>query len=559
MESNAANGSRGETNGVSKQQRQQMVVPSEEEFLGPQALVNRREYLRLIEQALSRLGFPEVAAELERRSGVQLHSAAVVEFQQGLLAGRWERSLELLPSLIAEASSEARKLVHFLILEQKLLELLEAGETETAMWCLRRELQPLGVNTAQLHSLSMLLLCPSSEDLKTRAVWAGAGPASRAGLMDKVQALVPPSVMVPSGRLEELVEQALRAQVSACLFHNAQQQSLSLLGDYTCGREQLPSETMQVLDEHTDEVWDVGFSHNGRMLASASKDGTAIIWSIGSDRLVTRMHTLTGHEDALAFLSWSPSDEHLLTCSSDRTVRLWEVSSGRCLHVFRKHTDQVTAAAWMPDGKRIVSGGLDKHIFMWDLNGQELHRWNGARVNDLGITKDGRWMVTVCSEKKIRLFNFDEWREDCITETDSITSLSIADDSRHLLVNLASQEIHLWHLSPTVSGAAAPLPTAPVVKYRSLPGKMGRYVIRSCFGGANQPFVVSGGEDSQIYIFHRDKGDLLDVLSGHSGTVNAVSWNPRDPWMFCSASDDKSIRVWVSPVARGNQTSADTS
>mmetsp|Transcript_11179 Transcript_11179/g.36797 ORF Transcript_11179/g.36797 Transcript_11179/m.36797 type:complete len:807 (+) Transcript_11179:72-2492(+) len=307
---------------------------------------------------------------------------------------------------------------------------------------------------------------------------------------------------------------------------------------------------------HKSIVPEVKFTMTDHRIISCSFDKTIKVWvpSTGACLL-----TLTGHEDALAFLSWSPSDEHLLTCSSDRTVRLWEVSSGRCLHVFRKHTDQVTAAAWMPDGKRIVSGGLDKHIFMWDLNGQELHRWNGARVNDLGITKDGRWMVTVCSEKKIRLFNFDEWREDCITETDSITSLSIADDSRHLLVNLASQEIHLWHLSPTVSGAAAPLPTAPVVKYRSLPGKMGRYVIRSCFGGANQPFVVSGGEDSQIYIFHRDKGDLLDVLSGHSGTVNAVSWNPRDPWMFCSASDDKSIRVWVSPVARGNQTSADTS
>lgn len=88
--------------------------------------------------------------------------------------------------------------------------------------------------------------------------------------------------MIPQRRFATLLDQARAYQQGQCLYHNMplKTRSYSLYTDHLCERNAFPRVTTAVLQIHTDEVWNLEWSHSGRYLATASKDKTAIISKI---------------------------------------------------------------------------------------------------------------------------------------------------------------------------------------------------------------------------------------------------------------------------------------
>lgn len=156
------------------------------------------------------------------------------------------------------------------------------------------------------------------------------------------------------------------------------------------------------------------------------------------------------------------------------------------------------------------------------------------------------------NDSKIKIFNLEDWRNpkmDLLSEpvgtietSISITSISVSRNGRDLLACTKKRQIQLWELNPDLS---RPQPTKPKKTYKLPPLETEyEYVIRACFGGQNDAFVLSGSEECKIYMWHKNSGRLVVQLDGHSGLVNSVSWNPVDPSMFASASDDNSVQIW---------------
>lgn len=512
-------------------------LPSQgkEDTIGTRGVIKKVEFVRIITKALYSLGYERSGAVLEEESGIHLHSPTVDLFRKHVLDGNWDESVITLHK-IGLTDENILKSASFLILEQKFFELLEMDKIMEALKTLRTEITPLNINKKRVHELCSYVVSPSQRVLLGFANLVIDASNSRLKLLEELQKLLPPTIMMPERRLEKLVEQALNVQREACYFHNSLDNSLSLYADHQCGKDQIPSRTIQVLRSHEDEIWYLQFSNNGKYLASSSNDKSAIIWEVHENGELSLKHTLVGHQKPVLMVAWSPDNRELLTCGMEEVVRRWDVLSGECIHMYEKSGLGMISCGWFPDGKRFFTGVTDKSICLWDLDGKEVESWKGQRAiktSDMAVTKDGKRIISMCKEAAILLLDREAKLEKVIEEEQTVTSFSLSRDDKYLLVNLVSQEIHLWSIADD-----------PQLLMRYKGHKRSRFVIRSCFGGYEQAFIASGSEDSQVYIWHRATGDLIEALPGHSGAVNCVSWNPANPHMLASASDDHSIRIW---------------
>ncbi|KAJ6938860.1 hypothetical protein NC651_005330 [Populus alba x Populus x berolinensis] len=507
----------------------------DKEVLGSKGVIKRVEFVRIIAKALHSLGYKKSCAHLEEESGIPLHSSAVDLFMQQVLNGDWDESVVTLHN-IGLKDENIVKSASFLILEQKFFELLDRDNIVDALKTLRTEIAPLCINNGRICELSSCIVSSTHCASVGSSNQDNGRIKPRPKLLEELQKLLPPTVIIPESRLEHLVEQALTLQRDACFFHNSLDKEMSLYSDHQCGRDQIPSRILQILEAHSDEVWFLQFSHDGKYLASSSNDRSAIIWEIDVNGGVSLKHRLSGHQKPVSSVSWSPDDHQLLTCGMEEVVRRWDVSSGECLQVYEKVGLGLVSCGWFPDGKWIFSGINDKSICMWELDGKEVECWKGQKtlkISDLEITSDGKQIISMCRPTAILLLDREAKAERVIEEDQTITSFSLSRDNRFLLVNLLNQEIHLWSIDGNIR---------LVAKYKG--HRRTRFVIRSCFGGLEQAFIACGSEDSQVYIWHRGSGDLVEALPGHSGAVNCVSWNPANPYMLASASDDRTIRIW---------------
>src|SRR5207253_2409941 len=76
---------------------------------------------------------------------------------------------------------------------------------------------------------------------------------------------------------------------------------------------------------------------------------------------------LAGHTSYVISVSFGPDGRLALSGSDDKTLRLWDVSSGRCVRALEGHTDKVFSVSFSPDGRFALSGSMDRTLRLWEV------------------------------------------------------------------------------------------------------------------------------------------------------------------------------------------------
>gem|GEM_PF-4575007 len=162
---------------------------------------------------------------------------------------------------------------------------------------------------------------------------------------------------------------------------------------------------IRVLSGHSDTVRGAAYSPDGTHIVTASSDKTVRVWDAGSGK---QLIVLSGHGDTVNSASWSPDGKRIVTASDDKTARVWDAVTGAQIALLTGHADKVLFAAYSPDGRYIVTASWDKTARIWDAaSGAPLAVLSGhdGIVNSASYSPDGKHIVTGSQDNTARIWD----------------------------------------------------------------------------------------------------------------------------------------------------------
>jgi WD40 repeat protein/serine/threonine protein kinase len=120
----------------------------------------------------------------------------------------------------------------------------------------------------------------------------------------------------------------------------------------------------RTFEGHPGSIRAVSIAPDGRSALTGGEDNTIMVWDLDTGK---RLHVLEGHENTIKCIAYSPDGRLAVSGGKDKSVLLWDLAQGALLHRFRAHKSPIEALSFSPDGRRLVSAEEWDRLCLWDL------------------------------------------------------------------------------------------------------------------------------------------------------------------------------------------------
>lgn len=202
----------------------------------------------------------------------------------------------------------------------------------------------------------------------------------------------------------------------------------------------------RILDLKTYFCYSASIRPDGKYIA-ASLANIIKIWDAKTGQLVKN---LKGHTEDVYSVAFSPDGRYIVSTSLDTTVRIWEAKTGKQVGSLKGNTEDIETASFSPDGKYIVSASEDETVRIWDAKtGQQVGEplsGHTRRVNSASFSPDGRYIVSASDDNTVRIWNAKtglQVGEPLVGHTNDVETASFSPDGKYI-VSASYNTIRIW-------------------------------------------------------------------------------------------------------------------
>jgi WD40 repeat protein/serine/threonine protein kinase len=284
--------------------------------------------------------------------------------------------------------------------------------------------------------------------------------------------------------------------------------------------------------EHHARVNAVAFTHDGQTLATGCEDQTARLWNTSSG--LPRGEPMR-HRGPVVSVFFNPDDSLVVTASGDGLVRNWDAMTGLERGKPLDHGKPLRAATKSPDGKSIASVDLTGGVVVWDVptgNPRVKQRDAVIGVEALAFSPDSTKLACGGLYGQLVLINASEGSEIARTskasQGDKVLALEWSHDGSRIATGHYDTTCRVWRGSDLVA-------LGPKLEHR------GR--VWAVAFSPDDSLLAAAADDNTVQLWNTQSCERAGDSLRHQQPVRALSFSP-DGRLLTSGSDDKIARVW---------------